>query len=147
MSAEQGNDPLPDLRIDQAAIDAYRRIYTELIGFVPPRIQARTDLLARLDPELLAMQEAVRRHAMYPRCFDTKTAQLMLFGMLLMTLADATRLHAIAARRAGATWEELSAVVGLAFLFRGLPAANLGAQIIQEIAHMEAASSETSATQ
>jgi alkylhydroperoxidase/carboxymuconolactone decarboxylase family protein YurZ len=129
--------PLPAFQIDPAVVADYRAFYTELIGFVPPRIQARTDLLARLDPELLGMQEAIRRHAMYPACFDVKTAQLMLFGMLLMTLADATRLHAIAARRAGATWEELSAVVNLAFLFRGLPAANLGAQIIQEIARGE----------
>jgi hypothetical protein len=36
----------------------------------------------------------------------------------------------------------MSAVVGLAFLFRGLPAANLGAQIIQEIAASEVTSSE-----
>jgi alkylhydroperoxidase/carboxymuconolactone decarboxylase family protein YurZ len=129
--------PLPPYAVDPAQVEAYRDVYTELIGFVPPRIGARTDLLARLDPELLAMQEAIRKHAMYPPRFDTKTAQLMLFGMLLMTLADATRLHAIAARRAGASWEELNAVVGLAFLFRGLPAANLGAQIIQEIATSE----------
>ncbi len=106
----------------------------ELIGFVPPRIQARTDLLARIDPELLSMQEAIRAHAMYPECFDTKTAQLMLFGMLLVQLSDAAHLHGRAAYRAGATWEELSAVVGLAFLFRGLSAANLGAQILQELA-------------
>jgi alkylhydroperoxidase/carboxymuconolactone decarboxylase family protein YurZ len=71
---------------------------------------------------------------MYPKCFDTKTAQLMLFGMLLVQLSDAAHLHARAALRAGATWEELSAVVGLAFLFRGLSAANRGAQIIQELA-------------
>jgi 4-carboxymuconolactone decarboxylase len=128
--------PLPELKADQAKVEEYRESYTELIGFVPPRIQARTDLLARLDPELLEMQEAIRKRCMYPPCFDVKTAQLMLFGMLLMTLADATRLHAIAAYRAGATWEELSAVVNLAFLFRGLPAANLGAQILQEIATM-----------
>lgn len=131
-------EPLPDRQIDDAAVEAYRAIYRDLIGFVPPRIAARTDLLARVDPELLSLQEELRRHAMYPACFDVKTAQLMLFGMLLMTLADATRLHAIAARRAGATWEELSAVVNLAFLFRGLPAANLGAQIVQEIAESEA---------
>lgn len=118
-------------------MEKYRDFYVELIGYVPPRIMARTDLLARLDPEFLAMQEAIRRHAMYPQCFDTKTAQLMLFGMLLMTLADAAQLHATAARRAGATWEELSAVVNLAFLFRGLPAANFGAQIIQSIARAE----------
>jgi 4-carboxymuconolactone decarboxylase len=136
MSTREG-DPLPELQMEPAEVEALREVYVELIGFVPPRIQARTDLLARLDPELLSMQEAIRKHAMYPKCFDTKTAQLMLFGMLLMTLADATRLHAIAARRAGASWEELSAVVGLAFLFRGLPAANLGAQIIQGIAEAE----------
>ncbi len=130
--------PLPDRQIEDAQVDDYRAIYEELIGFVPPRIMARTDLLARVDPELLSMQEQMRKHAMYPDCFDVKTAQLMLFGMLLMMLSDATRLHAIAARRAGATWEEMSGVVGLAFLFRGLPAANLGAQIIQEIVEREA---------
>ncbi|HTP07481.1 MAG TPA: carboxymuconolactone decarboxylase family protein, partial [Anaerolineae bacterium] len=39
-----------------------------------------------------------------------------------------------AAYRAGATFEELSAVVNLAFLFGGLSAANLGAEILQGIA-------------
>ena len=131
------SERLPDSQINPEQLQEYRDFYTELIGFVPPRIQARTDLLGRLDPELLALQEATRKRAMYPECFDVKTAQLMLFGMLLVQLADATRLHAIAARRAGATWEELSAVVNLAFLFRGLNAANLGAQIIQEIAASE----------
>ncbi|HVX30242.1 MAG TPA: carboxymuconolactone decarboxylase family protein [Nitrolancea sp.] len=131
------HEPLPARQIEDAQVESYRAIYEELIGFVPPRIIARTDFLARIDPELLDLQEAVRKHAMYPDCFDVKTAQLMLFGMLLMTLSDATRLHAIAARRAGATWEEMSGVVSLAFLFRGLPAANLGAQIIQEIVAME----------
>jgi 4-carboxymuconolactone decarboxylase len=131
------HDPLPDLQISPEMLQEYRDFYTGLIGFVPPRIQARTDLLGRLDPELLKMQEEIRARAMYPECFDVKTAQLMLFGMLLVLLSDATRLHAIAARRAGATWEEMSAVVNLAFLFRGLPAGNLGAQIIQEIAASE----------
>lgn len=135
-------DPLPDSAITTEQLQEYRDFYTGLIGFVPPRIQARTDLLGRVDPELLAMQEQIRAHAMYPKCFDVKTSQLMLFGILLGLLSDATRLHAIAARRAGATWEELNAVVGLAFLFRGLPAANLGAQIIQEIAAGEATSNE-----
>lgn len=131
------HEPMPDLQISAERLQEYRDFYTGLIGFVPPRIQARTDLLGRLDPELLRMQEEIRARAMYPECFDVKTAQLMLFGMLLVLLSDATRLHAIAARRAGATWEEMSGVVNLAFLFRGLPAGNLGAQIIQEIARTE----------
>jgi alkylhydroperoxidase/carboxymuconolactone decarboxylase family protein YurZ len=125
---------LPPRQLDDDKVEDYRRFYAELLGFVPPRIQARTDLLARVDPELLAMQEALRRHCMYPKCFDVKTAQLMLFGMLLVNLQDAAKLHALAAHRAGATFEELTAVVNLAFLFRGLSAANLGAEIIQGIA-------------
>lgn len=132
------SDGLPEPKLLSEKLEDLRRAYVNLLGFVPPRIIARSDLLARTDPEGLLLQEQVRRHFMYPRCFDTKTAQLMLFGMLLMTLADAARLHAIAARRAGATWEEMNAVVGLTFLFRGLPAANLGAEIIQGIARQEA---------
>ncbi len=134
MSNSAAPASLPDRQIPAEKVEEYRDFYTELLGFVPPRIQARTDLLARLDPELLAMQEDLRRHCMYPTCFDTKTAQLMLFGMLLVNLQDAARLHALGAYRAGATFEELSAVVNLAFLFRGLSAANLGAEILQSLA-------------
>ncbi len=129
--------PKPPVQMSEEELRKLRERYRELIGFVPPRIQARTDLLARLDPETLQMQEELRARLMYPKCFDVKTSQLMLFGMLLMDLSDAARLHAIAARRAGATYEELNAVVGLAFLFRGLPAANRGAEVIQEILRME----------
>lgn len=132
------DEALPKHKIDDEALAEYRGVYTELIGFVPPRIRARTDLLARLDPELLKMQENLREHCMYPEAFDTKTAQLMLFGMLVMSLRDAAKLHGIAARRAGATWEEMQAVVNLAFLFGGLSVANRGAEMLQEIAQMEA---------
>jgi alkylhydroperoxidase/carboxymuconolactone decarboxylase family protein YurZ len=124
---------LPPRQLSDEQVQQYRDFYTELLGFVPPRIQARTDLLARVDPELLAMQEQIRAHCMYPKCFDVKTVQLMLFGMLLMNLQDAAKLHATAAYRAGATLEELSAVVSLAFLFRGLSAANYGADVLQAI--------------
>jgi len=123
--------------MSEAELGALRAPYAELIGFVPPRIMARTELGSRLDPELLRLQEQARIRAMYPSCFDTKTSQLMLFGILLALMGDAARLHAIAARRAGASWEELHAVVGLAYLFRGMPAANLGAEIIQKLADGE----------
>ena len=121
-----------------ATLDERNEIYRELIGFVPPRIEARMAVTGALDPVLLDMQEKMREHAMYPKCFDVKTAQLMLFGMLLMDLSDATQLHAIAARRAGASWEEMQAVVSLCFLFRGLPAANRGAEILANLAKREA---------
>jgi alkylhydroperoxidase/carboxymuconolactone decarboxylase family protein YurZ len=112
-------------------------VYKELLGFVPPRIEARIAVTGALDPEVLDLQERLRSHAMYPKCFDVKTAQLMLFGMLLMDLSDAALLHALAARRAGASWEELQATVSLCFLFRGLSAANRGAEILANLAKRE----------
>src|SRR5665647_761703 len=121
-----------------ASLDERTAIYRDLIGFVPPRIEARMAVTGALDPVLLDMQEKMREHAMYPKCFDTKPAQLMLFGMLLMDMSDAAQLHAIAARRAGASWEEMQAVISLCFLFRGLPAANRGAEILANLAKREA---------
>ncbi|HWQ37289.1 MAG TPA: carboxymuconolactone decarboxylase family protein [Burkholderiales bacterium] len=138
-------------RIDQAAvrrtigeykdrektIEQRGEVYRELLGFVPPRIEARLHVTGALDPAMLDLQERIREHGMYPRCFDVKTAQLMLFGMLLMDLNDAAQLHAIAARKAGASWEELQAVINLCFLFRGLSAANRGAEILAHVARRE----------
>jgi 4-carboxymuconolactone decarboxylase len=136
--SDTGNHNLPDSKIDQEKLQEHRHIYEELLGFVPPRIQARTEILGRLDPEFLSLQEEIRKRGMYPEVFDVKTVQLMLFGMLLLSLRDAARIHGIAARRAGATWEEMQAVVNLAYLYGGLSAANIGAQFIHEIAEMEA---------
>jgi alkylhydroperoxidase/carboxymuconolactone decarboxylase family protein YurZ len=132
------DDKLPEPQLDEAAIDAFREPYRELLGFVPPRIGARIEQLAGLDPEWLALQEEVRRRAMYPDCLDQKTAQLMLFGMLLILLRDAAKTHGIAARRAGASWEEMQAVVNLAYLFGGLSCANRGAQYLEAISEHEA---------
>jgi len=140
-----GNSSLPESKIDQEELEGYRSIYNELLGFVPPRIQARTDLLSRLDPEFLSLQEEIRKKGMYPDVFDVKTVQLMLFGMLLLSLRDAARIHGIAARRAGASWEEMQAVVNLAYLYGGLSAANIGAQFLQQIAQMEAEQGEAGA--
>ena len=142
MSEPSSSAALPERQIPDEQVEEYRSFYVELLGFVPPRIQARTDFLARLDPELLTMQEELRRHCMYPECFDTKTSQLMLFAILLTNLQDAAKLHALAAYRAGATFEELSAVVNLVFLFRALSAANLGAEILQDIAKVSKTAGE-----
>jgi 4-carboxymuconolactone decarboxylase len=111
--------------------------YKDLIGFVPPLIAARLAVTGALDPELLRLQEEVRTHALYPTCFDTKTSQLMVFGMLLTKLLDGAMLHARAARRAGATWEEMQAIVSLASLYGGIPCANRGAAIIGQLAASE----------
>ena len=117
----------------------YEEIYEELIGFTPPRIRERIKIGLEVDPELLDKVEAIRRDAMYPKCMDVKTAQLILFGLLLSHVAPASEFQARAAKRAGASKEELHATAALAFLFRGLPAFNLGAEVINKIFAEDAA--------
>ena len=90
---------LPEPKIDQEKLEEYRGIYEDLLGFVPPRIQARTELLGRLDPEFLSLQEEIRKRGMYPDVFDVKTVQLMLFGMLLPARRGAHPRYSGAPRR------------------------------------------------
>jgi hypothetical protein len=52
-------------------------------------------------------------------------------------LSDAAIIHGVAARRAGATWQELQSVVNLAYVFRGVSAANRGAEMLIRIAERE----------
>jgi len=122
---------------DSVTFEERVHVYEELLGFVPPRIEARFSVTGALDPRMVDLQEQMRLHGMYPKSFDVKTAQLMLFGMLLMDLSDAAVLHAIAARRAGASWQEMQDTVNLCFLFRGLSAANRGAEILANVANRE----------
>ncbi|MGR8948719.1 MAG: carboxymuconolactone decarboxylase family protein [Gammaproteobacteria bacterium] len=113
--------------------EEYLKIYEELLGFVPPKINHRVSLGLEVAPDALDAVETMREKVMYPDALDVKTAQMILFACLLTNLAPAAKIHAIAAKRAGATREELHAVAGLAFLFRGLSAFNNGAQIINEV--------------
>lgn len=113
--------------------EEYKEIYEELIGFTPPKIQHRVRAGLECNPEILEMVENIRTKAMYPDSKDTKTAQMILFGILLSHVAPASEFHARGAMRAGATKQELHDICGLAFLFRGLPAFILGAQVINEV--------------
>jgi 4-carboxymuconolactone decarboxylase len=147
------NPPALDVRLLEKAIGPYAEgqpsqdergnVYRELLGFVPPRIRSRFQITGAIDPRMLDLQEAARTHAMYPDCFDQKTAQLMIFGMLLMDLSDAATIHGVAARRAGASWQELQAVISMCYLFRGLPAANRGADILAELVRREDTAAES----
>lgn len=114
----------------------FRATYEQMVGFVPPRIAARFERLGD-DNEVLLAQERLRNLVMYPDALDQKTVQLVLFGILHSKLSDAAKLHGMAARRAGATWEEMQAVIDLAFLFTGMSAANRGPALLDEIAAME----------
>jgi 4-carboxymuconolactone decarboxylase len=126
-------------RDDSVSLEARRASYRDMIGQVPPRVDARLQITGALDPVALRLQEQIRDHAMASGVFDEKTTQLMVFAMMMAELSDAAHLHATAARRAGASWQELQAVITLCAVFRGVPAANRGADILAKVAEKEAA--------
>lgn len=133
-----------DPQSSQSAVAAHSGTYVELLGFLPHRVESRLHFTGALDPQIVDLQERMRTHAMNAQCIDAKTVQLMLFGMLLMDGNDAAETHAIASRRTGADWQELQAVINLCFLFRGLPAANRGADILARVAGREYSTAKAS---
>lgn len=117
---------LPDLA-------AFRDSYADLFGSVPPLPAAKFEFSADVDPEALRLVEQLRAHAFDSNLFDTKTTQLILFGMLVAQGAGAAKFHAIAARRAGATWEELHKVTELAATVAALGPFNNGSALLNEL--------------
>ena len=120
------SDPVTQLE----SIDALEQNYKEILGFVPDRIHARISLGVKTAPAMTEGVERLRAQLLEPEALDLKTSQMMAFGMLLMNLSQAAENHAVAALRAGATVEELQAVAGIAFVFRGIPAINLSGDAI-----------------
>ncbi|MFF7549736.1 carboxymuconolactone decarboxylase family protein [Streptomyces canus] len=124
-----------------STMEEFLASYEELVGFVPPRVKARFARATADGPAregILLAQERVRNLVMYPDGLDQRTVQLVLFGILHSKLSDAAALHGLAARRAGATDEELQAVIDLAYLFSGMSAANRGPAVLEAIDELEA---------
>ena len=116
---------------------AFRASYAELFGTVPPLPEKKFAFSADVDPDFLRVAETLRARAFYSKSFDQKQTQLMLFGMLLAIESGAARFHAVAARRAGATWEELHTVVELASAVRALGPLNQGSAMLEELRSAE----------
>lgn len=119
-----------ELPVDLAG---FRDTYVELFGTLPPLPAARFELSGEVNPEFLRLSEKLRAHAFYSDVFDGKTTQLILFGMLLIEHNPAAQMHALAARRAGATWEELHKVVELAAATKSLGPANQGGAMLKAL--------------
>ncbi|MBA2677853.1 MAG: carboxymuconolactone decarboxylase family protein [Ktedonobacteraceae bacterium] len=112
---------------------SFRDSYAEMFGSVPPLPAKKFEFSADVDPQALRLAEQLRAHAFYSDVFDTKTTQLLLFAMLLANGSGAARHHAQAARRAGATWEELQKVVELAGVVTALGPLNSGGALLQDL--------------
>ena len=128
---DKNPDDLPD------DLKQFRDSYVELFGTLPALPAARFAFSGEVDPQALRLVEELRAHAFYSDVFDVKTSNLILFGMLLVEHHPAAQMHALAARRAGATWRELHKVVELASATGALAPANQGAALLQALREKE----------
>ena len=109
-----------------------------LAGSLPPLPAARFEFSGEVNPEFLRLAEQLRAHTFYSDVFDIKTTHLILFGMLLVEHNAAAQMHALAARRAGASWKELHKVVELASTTGALGPANQGSAMLKALRDKEA---------
>jgi 4-carboxymuconolactone decarboxylase len=115
----------------------FRQSYVELFGMLPPLPAARFEFSGEINPEFLRLSERLRAHAFYSDVFDVKMTNLVLFGMLLVEHNPAAQMHALAARRAGATWQELHKVIELAAATKSLGPANQGSSMLKSLRDKE----------
>ena len=115
----------------------FRDSYVELFGSLPQLPAARFSFSGEVDPQALRLVEQLRAHAFYSDVFDVKTTNLILFGMLLVEHLPAAQMHALAARRAGASWQELHKVVELASATGALAPANHGSALLKALREKE----------
>jgi 4-carboxymuconolactone decarboxylase len=116
----------------------FRDTYLDLFGSLPPLPAARFEFSGEINPEFLRLAEQLRAHTFYSDVFDVKTTHLILFGMLLVEHNAAAQMHALAARRAGASWKELHKVVELASTTGALGPANQGSAMLKTLREKEA---------
>jgi 4-carboxymuconolactone decarboxylase len=124
---------MPDKDDMSADLVEFRDSYVKLFGSLPPLPAARFAFSGKINPEFLRRAEALRAHAFYSDVFDVKTTNLILFGMLLVEHNPAAQMHALAARCAGATWEELHKIVELASATGALGPANQGSAMLKTL--------------
>ena len=115
----------------------FRDTYVELFGSLPPLPAARFEFSGEINPEFLRLAERLRAHTFYSDVLDLKITHLILFGMLLVEHNAAAQMHALAARRAGASWKELHKVVELASTTGALGPANQGSAMLKNLRDKE----------
>lgn len=96
--------------------------YIESFGEVPPVPLERMRTGAKIAPDYNLAQEKMRASALYSDVFDNKTSQLFALALLAGTGTPGSYWHAKAARRYGASWEELYKAVEIATFFKGFNA-------------------------
>lgn len=115
--------------------EVIRQSYRELTGSVPEGIERRLELAAATERlGSVAAVEAMRRALIMDNPLGLRQGQVVHFSQLVaLGKGGPARLHARAARRAGATLPELMGAVELALITSGMPAYSLGVEVLSEL--------------
>lgn len=115
-------------------MDAIRKKYEELLGFVPANLEKRIVLAEKAQRQkTIEVVENSREHFIHKNALDAKTQQLIHFALLIGAMHEKpAKLHAKAAVKAGATLEELFGVCETAIITGGMPSFSLAVDCVFE---------------
>lgn len=113
--------------------------YVDMFGAMPPMPAGKFNFSGKVAPDFLRSVEDLRARAFYNTALGPKHSQLVLFALLLSQLHPAAAHHAQAARRAGASWDELHAIVELTTAIGALAPANFGGNMLNTLKRDEGA--------
>ena len=117
--------------------EAFRRFvepyYVDAFGSMPPVPGERLSLSDNPGRDLNVRLEEARASALFGDGIDKKTAQLLAFALLTGSGSPGGIWHARAARRYGATFEELYRTLEIATFFKGVQALNDGGRSLGQI--------------
>ena len=114
----------------EAYIEPY---YIEPFGEMPPIPEKRMATGAVLSPELTRAAEEARKSALFSGVIDDKTAQLFVVALMAGEGSPGLPWHVRAARRYGASWEELYKAVEIAAFFKGFGALQEGGMAVGKL--------------
>ena len=107
--------------------------YIDPFGELPPVPRERMETGAQLAPDYNLMQEEMRARALFSDVFDRKTSQLFALCLLSGKGGPGPYWHARAARRYGASWEELYKAVEISAFFNGFDALMNGGRAVGQV--------------
>jgi len=117
--------------------EAFRRFiqpfYVDAFGSMPPVPAERLSLSDNPGRDFSVRMEEARAKALFDEGIDKKTAQLLAFALLAGSGSPGGIWHARAARRYGASFEELYRTLEIAAFFKGVRALNDGGRALGEL--------------
>jgi hypothetical protein len=106
-----------------------------VLGFDPPC--GGTDIAVPIETRLSRMHEVMRARLSAQSRLDARVAHLALLAMLIKDHGADALAQAVAARRVGASWDDIRCVAGLAFALFGDRGALRGEELLQALADWE----------